>query len=286
MKQLVKALTAIAGLAAASGSVMAADAPAAEAPVFDIGIEITGSTDYMDTGVTNSDHKPSGGITISPSYGIFYGSIYAATIDYGPDYPEPKIETTFTAGATPVFGDISVDFNLARRIKFDDPTADRWLPYLTGTYTFNDNFNASVGVGYYAYDDEATVDFWELYIGSTLTLDSGAYLTTEFYWEPDSDGANNEYIEPIATLGIPFLEKFEAIGKVGYEYYEDESYASYLWYEARLNYAFNDHIKVGVAYHGNDLGSGADCVTQAYTDCDDSIFATVTLSGNLSDLSK
>lgn len=284
MKQLVKALTAIAGLAAASGSVMAADAPAADAPVFDIGIEITGSTDYMDTGVTNSDHNPSGGITISPSYGIFYGSIYAATIDYG--YPEPKIESTFTAGATPVFGDISVDFNLARRIKFDDPSADRWLPYLTGTYTFNDNFNASVGVGYYAYDDSATEDFWELYLGSTLTLDNGAYLTTEFYWEPDSDGFNNEYIEPIGTLGVPFLEKFEFIGKVGYEYYEDDAYASYLWYEAKLNYAFNDHVKVGVAYHGNDLKSGDECISQAYTDCDDSIFATVTLSGNLSDLTK
>lgn len=284
MKQLVKALTAIAGLAAASGSVMAADAPAADAPVFDIGIEITGSTDYMDTGVTNSDHNPSGGITISPSYGIFYGSIYAATIDYG--YPEPKIESTFTAGATPVFGDISVDFNLARRIKFDDPSADRWLPYLTGTYTFNDNFNASVGVGYYAYDDSATEDFWELYLGSTLTLDNGAYLTTEFYWEPDSDGFNNEYIEPIGTLGVPFLEKFEFIGKVGYEYYEDDAYASYLWYEAKLNYSFNDHVKVGVAYHGNDLKSGDECISQAYTDCDDSIFATVTLSGNLSDLTK
>jgi len=284
MKQLVKALTAMAGLAVVSGSVMAADAPAAEAPVFDIGVEITGSTDYMDTGVTNSDHDPSGGITISPSYGIFYGSIYAATIDYGS--PEPKIESTFTVGATPVFGDVSVDFNVARRIKFDDPSADRWLPYLTGTYTFNDNFNASLGVGYYAYDDSATEDFWELYVGSTLTLDSGAYFTTEFYWEPDSDGFNNEYIEPIGTLGIPFLDKFEFIGKVGYEYYEDDAYASYLWYEARLNYALNDHVKVGVAYHGNDLGSGADCVTQAYTDCDDSIFATLTLSGKLSDLSK
>lgn len=286
MKQLVKALTAMAGLVAASGSVMAADAPAAEAPAFDIGVEITGSTDYMDTGVTNSDHNPSGGITISPSYGIFYGSIYAATIDYGPDYSEPRIESTFTVGATPVFGDISVDFNLARRIKFDDPSYDRWLPYVTGTYTFNDNFNASLGVGYYAYDDASTEDYWELYAGSTLTLDSGAYFTTEFYWEPDSDGFNNEYIEAIGTLGIPFLEKFEAIGKVGYEYYEDESYASYLWYEARLNYSFNDHVKVGVAYHGNDLKSGDECDSQKWSDCDDSIFATLTLSGNLSDLSK
>ena len=284
MKQFVKTLTAIAGLVAASGPVMAADAPAAEAPVFDIGIEITGATDYMDTGVTNSDHDPSGGITISPSYGIFYGTIYAATIDYGT--PEPKIETKFAIGATPVFGDISVDFNLARRIKFDDPSADRWLPYVTGTYTFSDNFNASLGVGYYAYDESSYTDFWELYVGSTLTLDSGAYFTTEFYWEPDSDELKNEYIEAIGTLGIPFLEKFEAIGKVGYEYYEDETYASYLWYEARLNYSFNDHVKVGVAYHGNDLKSGAECVSQAYTDCDDSVFATLTLSGKLSDLSK
>ena len=42
MKQLVKALTAIAGVAAVSGSVLAADAPAADAPVFDIGVEING----------------------------------------------------------------------------------------------------------------------------------------------------------------------------------------------------------------------------------------------------
>src|SRR6185436_20995191 len=158
MKKHVKSLITIAGLLVAIGPAMAADGPAvaADAPVFDVGVEITGSTDYMDSGLTNSDHNPSGGITISPSYGIFYGKIYAATIDYGT--PEPKIESKFAIGATPVFGDFSVDLNLERRIKIEDPSEDRWLPYVTGTYTFNDNFNASLGAGYYAYDDSATAD--------------------------------------------------------------------------------------------------------------------------------
>ena len=284
MKKITQVLGAMAGLALAAGTTLAADAPAADAPVFDMGIEVTGVTDYMDSGLTNSDHNPSGSITLSPSYGIFYGTIYGATIDYG--LPEPKIESKFAIGATPVFGDLSVDFNLARRIKFDDPSYDRWLPYVTGTYTFNDNFNASIGGGYYLYDDSATPDFWELYLGSTMTLDNGIYFTSEFYWEPDSDGANNAYYESIGTLGVPFMEKFEAIGKIGYEGYEDEvSTPPYLWYEARLNYNMNDHVTFGVAYHGNDLSS-TDCPLQAYTDCDESVFATLTLKGNLSDLSK
>ncbi len=51
------------------------------------------------------------------------------------------------------------------------------------------------------------------------------------------------------------------------------SYASYLWYEARLNCAFKDHVKLRVACHGYDLSSGADCISQTYADCDSTFFA-------------
>jgi hypothetical protein len=255
-----------------------------DAPVFDLGVELAGRSDYMDSGLTNSDHHPSAGITLTPSYGIFYGTIYGATIDYGTD--DPKIESRFAIGATPEFGALAVDFNLARRIKFDDPTADRWLPYVTGTYTFNDNFNASLGGGYYLYDDPETADFWEAYAGATVTLDNGIYLTGEAYWEPDSDGAGNAYYAVYGTLGVPFKERFEAIGKLGFEGYEDEaSTPSYLWYEAGLNYSVNDHLAFGVAYHGNDLSS-TDCTLQAYTDCNHAVFATMTVKAAISNLPK
>ncbi len=257
---------------------------AGDAAVFDMGYELTAKSDYMDSGLTNSDHKPSVSLTLSPSYGIFYGTIYGANIDYG--VPDPKLETKFAVGATPVFGPLAVDFNLARRIKFDDPTADRWLPYVTGTYTFNDNFNVSLGAGDYLYDDPSKVDYYEIYAGATVTLTQGATFVAEYYLEPDSDGANNSYQEFIGTVTVPFAEKFEASAKLGYEAYEDDiSTPSYAWYELGAKYKFNDHVAVGVAYHGNNLSS-TDCPSQAYTDCDSSVFATLTVKGNLSDIKK
>jgi hypothetical protein len=255
---------------------------AAVAKPFDLGIEFTVATDYMDTGLTNSDHKPSYGVTLSPSYDIFYGTIYGATIDYGSSHP--WLESKFAVGATPTFGKLSVDFNLARRIKFDDPSADRWLPYVTGTYTFNDKLSASLAAGYYAYDDPDSTDFWEVYAASTVTLPSAAYFTGELYWEPNSDGNGNAYYATYGTVGVPILEKFELISHLGYEIYEDnKSSPSYIWGDAGIKYAINDKFSVFVGYHFNDL-SATDCPAQAYTDCRSTVLAKLTYTTKISDL--
>jgi hypothetical protein len=288
----MRTLIVLAALAAAPGAMAAEDAPKG-----DIGITIEAMSDYMDSGYTNSDHNPSVLVSIDPSYGIFYGKVSAQNIDYGT--PEPKLVTKFAVGATPEFGKLSVDFNLERRIKWDDPSADRWLPYVTGTYTFSDSFSASLGSGYYAFDQKDQVDYWELYVAGTYTHSSGASFLGEFYWEPDSDGAGNAYYGVYGTLTVPFKEKFEAIGKIGLERYQDEvNTPTYLWWELGLNYTFNEHIKFGVAYHGNDLSNSivnpndppevqfSKCSLQAYTDCGDAVFAKLTLTGNASDLRK
>ena len=276
------------GFAGAVTPLLAADAVAeSDAPVFDMGFELSGVSDYMDVGLTSSNHKPSFSLTLTPSYGIFYGEFYIANIDYGTDVP--KFEARWAVGATPEFGKLAVDFNLARRIKDQDPSASRWLPYVTGTYTFNDNLSASLGAGYYAYDDPTVADFYEIYAASTYTFDTGASITGEVYYEPDSDGFKNAYHEVIGTISVPFAEKFEAIGKVGYEGYQDTTLASYTWYEAGLNYNFNDHLVLGVGYHGSTLSgdpANADCGSQAYTDCEGRFFAKLTLKTNWSDLVK
>lgn len=254
-----------------------------ESPTFDVGIEMTGATDYMDTGLTNSNHKPSAGMTITPTYGIFYGTIYGANIDYGD--AQPWLETKFAIGATPTFGKLSIDFNLARRIKFDDPSEDRWVPYVTGTYAASDRLSLSLGAGYYAYDARATADYWELYGAGTVTLSNSSYFTGEIYWEPNVDGAGNDYSAVYGTVGIPFMDsKFEAIATVGYEAYQDNAATpSYLWSQIGVKYNFTDNINVFVGYHSNNL-SGQDCPLQAYTDCDAALLAKFTYTMKLSDL--
>jgi hypothetical protein len=60
---------------------------------------------------------------------------------------------------------------------------------------------------------------------------------------------------------------------------------SYSWYEAQINYNFNEHVTIGIKAHGSDLDS-VECPDQAYTDCAKSVFASLTLRGKLSDLTK
>ena len=100
----------------------------------------------------------------------------------------------------------------------------------------------------------------------------------------------NDYYEFVGTVSAPIAEKFEAIGKIGYEGYQDKGgltgLQSYTWYEARVNYNFNEHLVLGVGYHGSTLSDAAGCGNQAYTDCEGRFFAKLTLKANWSDLFK
>jgi hypothetical protein len=126
----------------AASATLAAQAKADDK--FDLAIEAIIASDGMDTGLTYTDHNPNYAITFTPSYGIYYATLFAENVDYGPDSTTDGI-VKLSAGATPVFGNLSVDFNLQRRWKPGeaDHASTRWLPFVTATYTFNDQLNFS-----------------------------------------------------------------------------------------------------------------------------------------------
>lgn len=254
---------------------------------FDIAIEAIIASDGMDTGLTYTDHDPNFQLTLKPSYGIFYGTLFAENVDYGPDDSTDGI-VKISAGATPEFGNLAVDFNLQRRWKPGevDHASNRWLPYVTATYTFSDQLSADLGVGYYANDEkQLNKSFWELYYAIDATPVEGLALHAEASYDPNSDFDHTDTLELIGSATVTLPHNFELVGKIGYEDYLQKQLPSYTWYEAQINYNFNDHMTFGVKAHGNDLNS-AECPDQAYTDCANSIFATLTLRGKLSDLAK
>lgn len=266
---------------------LAADEPAEaeteEGSGFDVTVETTFYSDYMDSGLTESDHHPSLETRITASYDLFYASVEGYTLDYGTD--DPWASVTYTVGVTPSFGDLSLDVSLARRIKYDDPSSDRWLPYVTGTYTFDERFQASLGAGYYAHDDVDCTDFAEIYAAATYTHESGAFVTGEAYFEPRTNDDGDDYYGFYGTVGVPVprMEALTANAELGYEWYQnDPSIASYTWWDVNLTYAFNDNVSVVVGYQDNDL-SAAGCSSQAYTDCDGAVYAKLMLSTKLSD---
>jgi hypothetical protein len=254
---------------------------------FDMAMEAIVASDGMAYGLTYTDHKPNYSISISPSYGIFYGNFFIENLNYGsgnPIYANLKA----SVGATPTFGALAVDFNLQRRIKPGDATgaANRWLPYVTGTYTFSDQLSTSLGAGYYSFDDASlTKSFWEIYGAVDLTPVEGLKLHAEASYDPKSDFGNNDYLELVGSAKVTLPSNFELVGKIGYEDYIQGQLPNYTWYEAGINYNFNEHATLGLKAHGNNL-SAADCPAQAYTDCSNSIFASLTIRGKVSDLHK
>ena len=257
---------------------------------FDIAIETALASDGMRYGYTYTNHLPAVSISITPSYGIYYGSLYAERVNYGAADPR-WAEVKGAIGMTPVFGPLSIDFNLQRRDKPGsvNGASARWLPYVTATYAFNDNFSTSLGAGYYAYDDASlTKSYWELFAAVDATPVAGLKLHGEASYDPQSNfsavGVNSDYLELIASATVSLPKNFEIYGKIGYENYINQSLLPYTWYEAGINYNLNDHVTIGLKGHANNMDQVTCAGGQAWTDCSNAVFATLTLRGKASDL--
>lgn len=259
---------------------------------FDIGIETVLASDGMRYGYTYTNHHPAASIYITPSYGIFYGSLYVDRVEYAAGDPR-WAEVKGSIGMTPVFGPLSIDLNLQRRGKLGEnltlTNSNRWLPYVTATYAFNDRFSTSIGAGYYSNDDATlTKSFWELYGAIDATPIDGLKLHAEGSYEPNSNWSNvaidSDYVELVASATVTLPKDFEVYGKIGYENYINQTLVPYMWYEAGINYNLNDHIAFGLKGVANSMTNPGCGGGQAWTDCSNAVFASVTLRGKASDL--
>ena len=106
------ALIALSGAALADGyEGSIKDAPADESRKFTYSFSITGTSDYVFRGVSQTDNDPTIQGAINIGYGIFYAGVWGSGLDWDTD-PKAEIELDYYAGIKPTWGKATFDFGV------------------------------------------------------------------------------------------------------------------------------------------------------------------------------
>lgn len=119
--RLVLAAGAVLGLGQAA---CAADAfeivdEEAVAHMFDVAFGVAITSDYISSGITQTDHGPAIQGYVEPRYGIFYAGVWASNVKFD---GESDVEVDFYAGIRPEYDIFSFDFGYLHWRYLSDPT--------------------------------------------------------------------------------------------------------------------------------------------------------------------
>lgn len=198
------ALFALTGAALADGyEGSIKDAPAKPERQFTYSFSITGTSDYVFRGISQTDNDPTIQGAINIGYGIFYAGVWASGLDFdAAGYTGTQIEADWYAGIKPTWGPLNFDF----------------------------------GVIYYTYPGGIPsalpdLNYVELKAGVSGSPFTNATVGATVYYSPDSFGETG----PVWTVEGTAAYTFAAIGPftptvsgtVGYVDSEDADYAAF-----------------------------------------------------------
>jgi uncharacterized protein (TIGR02001 family) len=88
------------------------DAPKDEGRKFTYSFSITGTSDYVFRGLSQTDNDPTIQGAINLGYGIFYAGVWASGLDFEPVGNDAQIEADWYAGIKPTWGPLTFDFGV------------------------------------------------------------------------------------------------------------------------------------------------------------------------------
>ncbi len=107
------ALLALSGAALADGyEGSIKDAPKDEGRKFTYSFSITGTSDYVFRGISQTDNDPTVQGAINIGYGIFYAGVWGSGLDYEFFGNDAKVELDWYAGVKPTWGPLTFDFGI------------------------------------------------------------------------------------------------------------------------------------------------------------------------------
>lgn len=181
----------------------------------DISVSLTGATDYVWRGVSQTDSDPAIFAAVSVNYEGFYAGVGTENVDFA------GIDQEYDLWAGYVFdlGGASLDVGIVRYGYIDAPA------------------------------DIDTIDFKAAL--STKVGETG--LGVAAYWTPDYFGSDEDALYTELTLSQPVGEKFRVSGGVGYQ--QISAMPDYVTWNAGLSYTILPGVSADVRYHDTDTGA-------------------------------
>lgn len=232
--------------APASAGGLKDEEPVPPASGLEISYNVSGTTDYVFRGFSQTVEDPAlqGGADLT--YGMFYAGVWGSRVDFGDDSAHVEVD---------LYGGIKKEF---RGIEFD------------------------LGFIYYAYpnaDDPADgeFDYWEIKAGVSGNVWDDLNLGAVVYYSPEFFGETGEVwtFEGKLSKTLPAIlgHTLTLSGTVGYVEYEDDLLGDdYTYWNVGLSKTVMDHFTFDVRYWDTDVSGGCGGI------CDERVVGTFTVS--------
>ncbi len=248
------ALLALSGAALADGyEGSIKDAPADEGRKFTYSFSVTGTSDYVFRGISQTDQGPAIQGGFDATCGLFYIGTWASSIDFAGD---AHVEIDLYAGIKPKTGPITWDF----------------------------------GVIYYAYPNQISgifdLNMFEIKVGGSAEVWKGGTFGVTGFYSPDYTGelgptwtVEGAFSQALPQVGM-FSPTFSAL--IGYQASDDALYLgyygddSYVYWNAGMTLGFHEKWSLDLRYWDSNLDATAAgaCRTSIYQ-CDERFVATL-----------
>ena len=213
------------------------DAPAEPARQFTYSFSITGTSDYVFRGVSQTDNDPTIQGSIGIGYGIAYAGAWASGLDWDTD-PQAELEIDWYGGIKPTWGKATFDFGVIY-------------------YTYPGSTELT------AFGDNSILELKAGVSGEILPkLTAGATV----YYAPGVHDFEYTVVEGMLAYALPKTWIFDPTvsGTLGYQdAYGPRTVVDYAYWNAGLTLAV-DKLAFDFRYWDTDL-SAAECTTGFFT---------------------
>jgi uncharacterized protein (TIGR02001 family) len=242
------ALLALTSGAFADGYEVAAPAVVDEGRKFTYSFAITGTSDYVFRGISQTDNDPTIQGAINIGYGIFYAGVWGSGLDFDAAFNDAELEADWYAGVKPTWDHLTFDFGIIY-------------------YTYP-------GEGFIAPVVGPELDYLEYKAGVSLTPFTNATLGATVYYSTDSFGETGKVwtVEGTAAYSFHTIGPFTPTvsGLVGHVEGQDAAYLafngfdSYTYWNAGLALAVEkltfDFRYWDTSGADNTVSSGLSCI--------------------------